>query len=65
MLYEVITVVSSNDLLDSLWLSFLTTVISVTHWPSVVDWLMATQLGSFVLDVTWLLAGLVFWWPVA
>jgi putative membrane protein len=39
-------------------------VISVTHWPSVVDWLMATQLGSFVLDIAWLLAGLIFWWPV-
>ncbi len=39
-------------------------VISVTHWPSVVDWLMATQLGSFILDIAWLLAGLVFWWPV-
>ena len=39
-------------------------VISVTHWPSLVDWLMATQLGSFVLDVAWLVAGLVFWWPL-
>ncbi len=39
-------------------------VISVTHWPSLVDWLMATQLGSFVLDVAWLAAGLVFWWPL-
>ena len=39
-------------------------VISVTHWPSIVDYLMASQLGSFLLDITWLLAGLVFWWPV-
>lgn len=39
-------------------------VISVTHWPSLVDWLMATQLGSFVLDIAWLVAGLVFWWPL-
>jgi cytochrome c oxidase assembly factor CtaG len=40
-------------------------VISITHWPSLVDWLMATQLGSFVLDLAWLGAGLVFWWPLA
>jgi putative membrane protein len=39
-------------------------VISIAHWPSLVDWLMATQIGSFVLDITWLVAGLVFWWPV-
>ena len=39
-------------------------VISITHWPSLVDWLMATQLGSFVLDIAWLAAGLVFWWPL-
>lgn len=35
-----------------------------THLPGVVDGLMATQLGSFTLDMTWLLGGLVFWWPV-
>ncbi len=35
-----------------------------THWPGVVDALMPTQLGSFVLDVTWLAGGLIFWWPV-
>jgi cytochrome c oxidase assembly factor CtaG len=39
-------------------------VISVTHWPSIVDQLMATQLGSFLLDLAWLAAGLIFWWPV-
>lgn len=39
-------------------------VISITHWPSVVDWLMATQPGSFALDIAWLVAGLVFWWPL-
>jgi putative membrane protein len=39
-------------------------VISVTHWPSIVDRLMATQAGSFVLDIAWLVAGLIFWWPV-
>jgi putative membrane protein len=39
-------------------------VIGLTHWPRVVDTLMATQPGSFVLDLSWLLAALVFWWPV-
>ena len=40
-------------------------LMGLTHWPPVVDTLMATPLGSFVLDVTWLAAGLIFWWPVA
>lgn len=40
-------------------------MMAFTHWPPVVDTLMATQLGSFVLDMLWLGAGLVFWWPVA
>lgn len=39
-------------------------VVYWTHLPGVVDALMATQLGSFVLDVAWLLGGLLFWWPV-
>jgi putative membrane protein len=38
---------------------------ALTHWPVVVDALMGDQLGSFVLDMLWLGAGLVFWWPVA
>jgi putative membrane protein len=25
---------------------------------------MRTQFGSFVLDISWLLAGLIFWWPL-
>lgn len=40
-------------------------VMGLTHWPPVVDTLMASQLGSFALDMAWLGAGLVFWWPVA
>jgi cytochrome c oxidase assembly factor CtaG/copper(I)-binding protein len=40
-------------------------VMAYTHWPPVVDTLMATQLGSFALDMMWLVAGLIFWWPVA
>ncbi|MDH3732537.1 MAG: cytochrome c oxidase assembly protein [Gemmatimonadota bacterium] len=40
------------------------TVVVATHWPGLVDSLMSSQLGSFVLDVSWLLAGLILWWPV-
>jgi putative membrane protein len=39
-------------------------VIVWTHLPSVVDELMATQWGSFAIDLVWLLGGLLFWWPV-
>lgn len=39
-------------------------VVVATHWPSVVDRLMASQGGSFLLDMAWLAGGLLFWWPV-
>lgn len=39
-------------------------MITITHWPSVVDGMMVTQLGSFVLDMMWLAGGLIFWWPL-
>lgn len=39
-------------------------VMTVTHWPGVVDTLMPTQGGSFILDVAWMAGGLIFWWPV-
>ena len=39
-------------------------MITVTHWPSVVDAMMVSQLGSFVLDMSWLVGGLIFWWPL-
>jgi cytochrome c oxidase assembly factor CtaG len=39
-------------------------VITITHWPSVVDALMVSQLGSFGLDMAWLAGGLIFWWPL-
>lgn len=45
------------------FLAFNATVVA-THWPSAVDGLMATQAGSFLLDMAWLLGGIVFWWPV-
>jgi len=40
-------------------------IMAVTHWPWLVDTWMATQLGSFGLDLLWLFSGLVFWWPVS
>lgn len=36
----------------------------VTHLPPVVDTLMASQLGSFAIDLAWIAGGLIFWWPV-
>ncbi|MGD2068495.1 MAG: cytochrome c oxidase assembly protein [Gemmatimonadota bacterium] len=45
-------------------LAAFTVLVGLTHWPLVVDGLMASQLGSFLLDGTWLGAGLLFWWPV-
>jgi putative membrane protein len=40
-------------------------IVVVTHWPTIVDGLMTSQLGSFFLDMAWLTAGLVLWWPIA
>ncbi len=39
-------------------------IIIATHWPGVVDGLMGSQLGSLGLDLSWLLGGMLFWWPV-
>lgn len=39
-------------------------IAAATHVPAVVDGLMVSQFGAFVLDIAWLVAGLVFWWPV-
>jgi putative membrane protein/putative copper resistance protein D len=41
-----------------------TVVMLATHAPGVVDTLMRTQGGAFVLDIAWFLSGLAFWWPV-
>ena len=46
-------------------LATFTVIMGFTHWPLVVDRLMAGQAGSFLLDMLWLVSGLVFWWPVA
>lgn len=45
-------------------LSTLVVVTIVSHLPVVVDSLMSSQAGSFVLDSAWLAAGLLFWWPI-
>jgi cytochrome c oxidase assembly factor CtaG len=37
---------------------------AATHVPAVVDALMVSQFGAFVLDIAWLFAGVVLWWPV-
>ena len=39
-------------------------LVWLTHWPRLVDGLMGYQAGSFAIDMLWILAGLVFWWPV-
>ena len=46
-------------------LLFFAVTMAWTHFPPVVDTWMQSQLGSFALDIVWLAAGLVFWWPVA
>jgi len=35
-----------------------------THVPAVVDVLMPTQAGAFLIDVAWLVGGLALWWPI-
>ena len=40
------------------------TVVVATHWPAIVDGMMATQTGSFAFDIVWLAAGLAFWAPL-
>jgi cytochrome c oxidase assembly factor CtaG len=49
------------------WVAFVAfnLLVIATHMPAVVDSLMSSQLGSFVIDVAWLAGGLLFWWPVA
>ena len=45
-------------------LILLNAIVLFTHIPPIVDGLMATQFGSFFIDLLWLLGGLLFWWPV-
>ncbi len=39
-------------------------IVLATHLPPLVDTLMATQPGSMAIDLLWIFAGLVYWWPV-
>lgn len=39
-------------------------VAITTHVPAVVDRLMPTQAGAFAIDLSWLLGGLLLWWPI-
>jgi cytochrome c oxidase assembly factor CtaG len=39
-------------------------IVLLTHLPPIVDELMATQLGSMLIDLLWIVAGFVFWWPL-
>jgi putative membrane protein len=39
-------------------------VMLATHLPAVVDGLTTSQMGSFAVDMSWLISGLVFWMPI-
>ncbi len=39
-------------------------IIVLTHLPEIVDGVMETQLGSFAVDIAWMGAGGLLWWPV-
>lgn len=39
-------------------------VVLATHIPTIVDGLMVYQVGAFVLDLAWIISGLMFWWPI-
>lgn len=39
-------------------------IVLLTHLPPLVDGLMRTQVGSMLIDVLWLLGGLLFWYPI-
>lgn len=39
-------------------------IVVTTHFPRIVDAAMRTQLGSFGIDASWLLGGMVLWWPI-
>lgn len=38
--------------------------VLTSHFPGIVDSAMRSQLGSFGLDLAWLVAGLSLWWPI-
>ncbi len=39
-------------------------VMGATHVPAISDGLMATQAGSFLIDLLWLAGAFALWWPV-
>ncbi|MGH7557260.1 MAG: cytochrome c oxidase assembly protein [Gemmatimonadota bacterium] len=39
-------------------------VVLITHWPVVVDGLMDSQAGSFLIDMLWIAGGTIMWWPI-
>jgi putative membrane protein len=39
-------------------------IVLLTHLPPIVDVLIATQWGSMLIDLLWIFAGIVFWWPL-
>jgi putative membrane protein len=45
-------------------LIFFSVVVLLTHLPAIVDSLMTSQVGSLAIDLLWIAAGIVFWWPV-
>lgn len=45
-------------------LSVFNAVVLITHVPGVVDSLMVSQLGALLIDLSWLVGGLLLWWAV-
>jgi putative membrane protein len=41
-----------------------TGIMALTHIPSVSDALMASQVGSLVVDLLWIAGAIALWWPV-
>jgi putative membrane protein len=39
-------------------------ILFLTHFPSIVDGLLGSQVGALAVDIGWLAGGLALWWPV-
>ena len=39
-------------------------ILMGSHTPAVIDGVRPSQLGSFAVDMAWLVGGLALWWPV-
>ncbi len=44
-------------------LALYSAIVAATHVPALTDALMRTQWGAAVIDLAWLLGGIVLWWP--